>query len=379
MSAQDVTLADLPLRENLRGKSPYGAPQLVVPVRLNTNENPHPPTQALIDDVAASVRDAAAELHRYPDRDSVQLRTDLAAYLTAATGVPLTVDNLWAANGSNEILQQLLQAFGGPGRTAIGFVPSYSMHPIISDGTQTEWLQAARAADFGLDIDVAVAAVEERTPDVVFVASPNNPSGQSVSIEDLRRLLQAMPGGILIVDEAYGEFSSQPSAVTLIDEFPAKLIVTRTMSKAFAFAGGRLGYLAAAPAVIDALLLVRLPYHLSVLTQAAACAALRHADDTLASVATLAAERDRVSAELTRLRYRVIPSDANFVLFGDFADAPATWQRYLDKGILIRDVGIPGFLRTTIGLADENDAFLAASADLAATELQPTNSPVGAS
>lgn len=379
MSARDVTLADLPLRENLRGKSPYGAPQLVVPVRLNTNENPHPPTQALIDDVAASVRDAAAELHRYPDRDAVALRTDLAACLTAATGVQLTVDNLWAANGSNEILQQLLQAFGGPGRTAIGFVPSYSMHPIISDGTQTEWLQAARAADFGLDIDVAVAAIQERTPDVVFVASPNNPSGQSVSIEDLRRLLQAMPGGILIVDEAYGEFSSQPSAVSLIDEFPAKLIVTRTMSKAFAFAGGRLGYLAAAPAVIDALLLVRLPYHLSVLTQAAACAALRHADDTLASVATLAAERDRVSAELTRLGYRVIPSDANFVLFGDFTDAPATWQRYLDKGILIRDVGIPGFLRTTIGLAEENDAFLAASADLAATELQPANSPVGAS
>ncbi|OBJ96175.1 histidinol-phosphate transaminase [Mycolicibacterium fortuitum] len=379
MSARDVTLADLPLRENLRGKSPYGAPQLVVPVRLNTNENPHPPTQALIEDVAASVRDAAAELHRYPDRDSVQLRTDLAAYLTAATGVPLTVDNLWAANGSNEILQQLLQAFGGPGRTAIGFVPSYSMHPIISDGTQTEWLQAARAADFGLDMDVAVAAVKERTPDVVFVASPNNPSGQSVPIEDLRRLLQEMTGGILIVDEAYGEFSSQPSAVTLIDEFPTKLIVTRTMSKAFAFAGGRLGYLAAAPAVIDALLLVRLPYHLSVLTQAAACAALRHADDTLGSVATLAAERDRVSAELTRLGYRVIPSDANFVLFGDFTDAPATWQRYLDKGILIRDVGIPGFLRTTIGLAEENDAFLAASADLAATELQPANSPVGAS
>lgn len=379
MSARDVTLADLPVRENLRGKSPYGAPQLVVPVRLNTNENPHPPTQALIDDVAASVRDAAAELHRYPDRDSVQLRTDLAAYLTAATGVPLTVDNLWAANGSNEILQQLLQAFGGPGRTAIGFVPSYSMHPIISDGTQTEWLQAARAADFGLDMDVAVAAVKERTPDVVFVASPNNPSGQSVPIEDLRRLLQEMTGGILIVDEAYGEFSSQPSAVTLIDEFPTKLIVTRTMSKAFAFAGGRLGYLAAAPAVIDALLLVRLPYHLSVLTQAAACAALRHADDTLGSVATLAAERDRVSAELTRLGYRVIPSDANFVLFGDFTDAPATWQRYLDKGILIRDVGIPGFLRTTIGLAEENDAFLAASADLAATELQPANSPVGAS
>ncbi|MBN3454351.1 histidinol-phosphate transaminase [Mycobacterium sp. DSM 3803] len=371
----EVTLADLPLRDNLRGKSPYGAPQLQVPVRLNTNENPHPPTQALIDDVAASVRDAAAELHRYPDRDAVALRTDLAAYLTSATGVALTAENLWAANGSNEILQQLLQAFGGPGRSAIGFVPSYSMHPIISDGTQTEWLQAARAGDFSLDVDAAVAAIEDRKPDVVFVASPNNPSGQSVPLDDLRRLLDAMPGGMLILDEAYGEFSSQPSAVALLAEYPAKLVVSRTMSKAFAFAGGRLGYLAAAPAVIDALLLVRLPYHLSVLTQAAARAALRHADDTLGSVATLAAERDRVSAELGRLGYRVIPSDANFVLFGEFADAPATWQRYLDTGVLIRDVGIPGFLRTTIGLAAENDAFLAASAELAKTEL---TSPVGA-
>ncbi|MCV7294070.1 histidinol-phosphate transaminase [Mycobacterium goodii] len=368
--AKDVTLADLPLRDNLRGKSPYGAPQLQVPVRLNTNENPHPPTQALVDDVAASVREAAAELHRYPDRDAVALRTDLAAYLT------VTVDNLWAANGSNEILQQLLQAFGGPGRSAIGFVPSYSMHPIISDGTQTEWLQAARSDDFGLDVDVAIAAIKDRRPDVVFVTSPNNPSGQSIPLDDLRRVLDAMAGGILIVDEAYGEFSSQPSAVALLDEYPAKLVVSRTMSKAFAFAGGRLGYLAAAPAVIDALLLVRLPYHLSVLTQAAARAALRHADETLGSVAKLAAERDRVSAELARLGFRVIPSDANFVLFGEFTDAPATWQRYLDDGVLIRDVGIPGYLRVTIGLADENDAFLATSAEVAKTEL---NSPVGAS
>lgn len=373
---RDVTLADLPLRDNLRGKSPYGAPQLQVPVRLNTNENPHPPTPALIEDVTASVRDAAAGLHRYPDRDAVELRSDLAAYLTSATGFPLTTENLWAANGSNEILQQLLQAFGGPGRSAIGFVPSYSMHPIISDGTQTEWLQATRADDFSLDVEAAVAAIEDRRPDVVFVTSPNNPSGQSVPLEDLRRLLDAMPGGILILDEAYGEFSSQPSAVALLAEYPTKLVVSRTMSKAFAFAGGRLGYLAAAPAVVDALLLVRLPYHLSVLTQAAARAALRHADDTLGSVATLAAERDRVTAELSRLGYRVIPSDANFVLFGEFADAPATWRRYLDAGVLIRDVGIPGYLRTTIGLADENNAFLTASAELAKTEL---NSTVGAS
>ncbi|WP_297773343.1 histidinol-phosphate transaminase [Mycobacterium sp.] len=366
------TLDDLPMRDDLRGKSPYGAPQLAVPVRLNTNENPHPPSKALVDDVVRSVGEAAADLHRYPDRDAVALRTDLAGYLSAQTGVQLGVENLWAANGSNEILQQLLQAFGGPGRTAIGFVPSYSMHPIIADGTRTEWLQAARGDDFGLDVDAAVAAITDRRPDVVFVASPNNPSGQSVSLPDLRRLLDVVPG-ILIVDEAYGEFSSQPSAVELVGEYPTKLIVSRTMSKAFAFAGGRLGYLIATPAVIDAMLLVRLPYHLSSITQAAARAALRHADDTLGSVAALIAERERVSTELTRLGFRVIPSDANFVLFGEFAGAPATWQRYLDAGVLIRDVGIPGYLRVTTGLAEENDTFLRVSAQLAATELAPVN------
>jgi len=377
MTTPEPTLDDLPLRDDLRGKSPYGAPQLAVPVRLNTNENPHPPTQALVDDVVRSVQEAASVLHRYPDRDAVALRRDLASYLTTQTGIQLGVENLWAANGSNEILQQLLQAFGGPGRSAIGFVPSYSMHPIISDGTRTEWFETARAEDFSLDVEAAVAAVAERKPDVVFIASPNNPSGQSVSLSDLRRLLDVLPG-IMIVDEAYGEFSAQPSAVSLVREYPTKLIVTRTMSKAFAFAGGRLGYLVATPAVIDAMLLVRLPYHLSSLTQAAARAALRHADDTLGSVAILIAERERVTTALTRLGFRVIPSDANFVLFGQFANAPATWQRYLDAGILIRDVGIPGYLRATTGLADENDAFLKASAQIAATELAPAPSPVGA-
>ncbi|MGB3896253.1 MAG: histidinol-phosphate transaminase [Mycolicibacter sinensis] len=371
----EITLADLPLREDLRGKSPYGAPQLSVPARLNTNENPHPPSAALVDDVARSVREAAADLHRYPDRDAVALRTDLAGYLSTQTGVEVGPENVWAANGSNEILQQLLQAFGGPGRSAIGFVPSYSMHPIISDGTQTRWLAANRAEDFGLDVDVAVGAITDRQPDVVFVASPNNPSGQSIPLDDLRSVLDVAPG-IVIVDEAYGEFSSQPSAIGLIGDYPTKLIVTRTMSKAFAFAGGRLGYLIAAPAVIDAMLLVRLPYHLSAITQAAARAALRHADDTLGSVAQLISERERVCAALTAMGFRVIPSDANFVLFGEFADAPATWQRYLDAGILIRDVGIAGYLRATTGLPEENDALLAASQRLAATELAQ---PLGAS
>ncbi|MGV9334599.1 histidinol-phosphate transaminase [Nocardia sp. NPDC003726] len=366
----DLTLDELPLRDNLRGKKPYGAPQLTVPVQLNTNENPHPPSRALIDDVAESIRAAAADLHRYPDRDAVALRTDLARYLTAQTGVAVQTGNVWAANGSNEILQQLLQAFGGPGRSALGFVPSYSMHPIISEGIDTEWIEAERSADFSLDIEHALAAIAERRPDVVFVTSPNNPTGHSIPQDELARILAAAPG-IVVVDEAYGEFSAQPSAIGLIDRFPAKLVVTRTMSKAFAFAGGRLGYLVAAPAVIDAMLLVRLPYHLSVVTQAAARAALRHADETLGSVAELAAQRDRVAAALRELGYDVIPSDANFLLFGRFTDAAATWQRYLDHGVLIRDVGLPGYLRTTIGLAAENDELLRVSELLAGTDLAP--------
>ncbi|WP_371505240.1 histidinol-phosphate transaminase [Allokutzneria sp. NRRL B-24872] len=364
----EFTLDGLPLREDLRGRSPYGAPQLDVAVRLNTNENPYPPTPALVADVAAATRDAAERLHRYPDRDAVELRGALAEYLTQATGVALATENLWAANGSNEILQQVLQAFGGPGRVAVGFEPSYSMHPIIAAGTRTEWLSAPRRADFSLDADAAVSLLRERQPDVVFLTSPNNPTGQSIPAEDLRRLVAAAPG-MVVVDEAYAEFSAQPSAVSLIGECGGRLIVSRTMSKAFAFAGGRLGYLAAAPAVVDAVQLVRLPYHLSALTQAAALASLRHAEDTLGSVALLAAERDRVVEALGDMGFRVVPSDANFVLFGQFADAASAWKSYLDRGVLIRDIGIAGHLRVTIGVPDENDAFLAASKEVA-TEVQ---------
>jgi histidinol-phosphate aminotransferase len=358
-----VALSDLPLRPELVGASPYGAPQPEVVVRLNTNENPHPPSAALVADVADAVRAAAAALHRYPDRDAVALRTELAQYLSRQTGVAVTVDNVWAANGSNEILQQLLQAFGGPGRTALGFEPSYSMHPIIAAGTQTTWLPSPRRADFSLDLQRAVAAIRAHRPDVLFVTSPNNPTGQASSLADLRALLRVAPG-IVVVDEAYAEFSPAPSALELIAEFPRALVVSRTMSKAFAFAGGRLGYLVAAPAVVQATVLVRLPYHLSVLTQVAARAALRHAEETLASVAELARERERVSGALCASGFRVVPSDANFILFGRFTDATATWQRYLDRGVLIRDVGIPRHLRATIGLRAENDAFLAASAQL---------------
>ncbi|QNK79652.1 histidinol-phosphate transaminase [Nakamurella sp. PAMC28650] len=366
MIGAGARLADLPLRSDLVGRSPYGAPQLDVPVQINTNENPFPPSAALLADLADSVGKAAADLNRYPDRDAVELRTSLAAYLARTTSVPLTVENVWAANGSNEILQQLLQAFGGPGRRALGFEPSYSMHPIISTGTQTQWLPTPRRADFTIDIPAAVAAVAQQQPDILFITSPNNPTGGSIALQDIRAIVAATPG-IVVVDEAYAEFSDRPSAIALIDEFPAQVVVSRTMSKAFAFAGGRLGYLAASPAIVDALLLVRLPYHLSVLTQAAALAALRHGEDTLASVARLVRERIRVAAALSALGFEVIDSDANFLLFGRFEDAHAVWQAYLDDGVLIRDPGIPGFLRATVGTEHENDVFLAVSSRLKET------------
>ncbi len=368
----DVTLADLPLRDDLQGHSPYGAPQLDVAVRLNTNENPYPPPPALVADITAAVQEVAADLHRYPDRDAVALRTDLAGYLAGRTGAPLTVANMWAANGSNEIIQQLLQAFGGPGRSALGFTPSYSMHPIISAGTRTRWIPAPRREDFSLDPEGAVAAIEAHRPDVLFVTSPNNPTGQSIPPADLAAVLAAAPG-IVVVDEAYGEFSNAPSAAGLLGQFPDRLVVCRTMSKAFAFAGGRLGYLAAAPAVVDALLLVRLPYHLSTLTQAAARAALRHGSATLGSVAVLVRERERVIAALRDQGAEVVPSDANFVLFGRFGDAATAWRRYLEHDVLIRDVGIAGHLRVTVGTPAENDAFLAASAAVLKTCSQGRN------
>lgn len=368
-SVAKLALADLPLRDELRGEEAYGAPQLDVDVRLNTNENPYPPSDDLIADLVAQVEKVASDLNRYPDRDAVALRSALADYVTRQTGVDITVDQVWAANGSNEILQQLLQAFGGPGRSAMGFVPSYSMHPILSSGTQTEFIGIDRDPEtFDIDMDSALAAIAEHRPDVIFITTPNNPTGNLTTLADLRRIIEAAPG-IVIVDEAYAEFTEEPSATTLLAEFPSKLVVSRTMSKAFDFAGGRLGYFVANPAFIDAVMLVRLPYHLSTLTQAAATVALRHSDATLSTVAKLADERDRVVAALNSYGYDVIDSYSNFVFFGRFADASTAWQSFLDEGVLIRDVGVPGRLRATIGLPSENDALLAAAKKLAATAL----------
>lgn len=365
----DLTLADLPLRPELQGKSAYGAPQLTVTNQLNTNENPYPPSEGLVEDLVVEVRRLGATLNRYPERDSVELRDELASYVSRQTGVEVTRDNVWAANGSNEVLQQLLQAFGGPGRSVLGFTPSYSMHPILASGTQTEFIDVPRLSgageNFDIDIDAAVAAIGEKRPNIVFVTTPNNPTGGVTTVDDLRRLIEAACeiGAVVIVDEAYAEFSDEPSATRLLADYPATLVVSRTMSKAFDFAGGRLGYFVASPAFIEAVMLVRLPYHLSTLSQAAATVALRHADETLATVAVLRSERIRVVAALGDLGYDVVPSESNFIFFRApaGADAHETWQRFLDLDVLIRDVGVSGHLRMTVGTPAENDAFLAAA------------------
>ncbi|WP_031035901.1 histidinol-phosphate transaminase [Streptomyces sp. NRRL F-5650] len=351
---------DLPVRDELRGKSPYGAPQLDVPVRLNTNENPYPLPEALVERIAERVREAARGLNRYPDRDAVELRTRLAAYLTDTSGHPLDVGNVWAANGSNEVIQQLLQTFGGPGRTAIGFEPSYSMHGLIARGTGTEWISGPRHEDFTIDVAAAERAVAEHRPDVVFVTTPNNPTGNAVPPETVLALhdaAQAAKPSMVVVDEAYIEFSHGASLLPLLDGRP-NLVISRTMSKAFGAAGLRLGYLAAHPAVVDAVQLVRLPYHLSAVTQATALAALEYTDTLLKYVEQLKAERDRLVAELRAIGYEVTESDANFVQFGRFADAHAAWRKILDRGVLVRDNGVPGWLRVSAGTPEENDAFL---------------------
>ena len=360
-SSTDDALARLPLRDDLRGATPYGAPQLDVPVRLNTNENSYDVPPEVAAAVVAAVAEEAAHLNRYPDREFTALREALAGYL----GHGLRADQVWAGNGSNEVLQHVLQAFGGPGRTALGFTPTYSMHPIISAGTGTAWVDGLRgvgADPFALGAAGTVAQVERHDPDVVFLCSPNNPTGTALGL-DVVEAVYAATRGVVVVDEAYAEFArpGTPSALTLLPG-RERLVVTRTMSKAFTLAGARLGYLAADPAVCDAFRLVRLPYHLSALTQAAARAAIAHVGALLGTVEAIKAQRDRIVAELPRLGLAPVPSDANFVLFGGLADERATWQALLDRGVLVRDVGLPHHLRVTAGTPEETTAFLDALA-----------------
>ena len=373
--------ANLPLRPDLEGEAPYGAPEIDVPVRLNVNENPYPPSTAVIESIATAVARAAQGLNRYPERDFPRLREALADYLEAESGVHLTPEQIWAANGSNEVMLHVLQAFGGPGRTCLTFTPTYSMYPEYARDSLTDYVTRPRREDFTLDVETAVAAISELRPAVVILASPNNPTGTALPLEDIDRILEAARGHgpmlgaeigsparasdcVVVIDEAYAEFRRPgvPSALELLGPANPHLAVTRTMSKAFGAAGLRLGYLAADRALVDALRVVRLPYHLSAVTQAAALAALSHRDELMAQVASLRDERDALVAWLRGRGLTAHESDANFVLFGPFPDREAVWQALLDAGILIRVVGPEGFLRASIGTPEEMERLRSALA-----------------
>ena len=373
--------ANLPLRPDLEGEAPYGAPEIDVPVRLNVNENPYPPSTAVIESIATAVARAAQGLNRYPERDFPRLREALADYLEAESGVHLTPEQIWAANGSNEVMLHVLQAFGGPGRTCLTFTPTYSMYPEYARDTLTDYVTRPRREDFTLDVETAVAAISELRPAVVILASPNNPTGTALPLEDIDRILEAARGHgpmlgaeigsparagdcVVVIDEAYAEFRRPgvPSALEMLGPAHPHLAVTRTMSKAFGAAGLRLGYLAADRALVDALRVVRLPYHLSAVTQAAALAALSHRDELMAQVASLRDERDALVAWLRGQGLTAHESDANFVLFGPFPDREAVWQALLDAGILIRVVGPEGFLRASIGTPEEMERLRSALA-----------------
>lgn len=353
---------DLPLRDDLRGAEAYGAPQIDVPVRLNTNENSYPVPDEVVHAITAAVAGEAVSLNRYPDREHVALREDLAAYLTRSTGHLVAAEQVWAGNGSNEVLQHVALAFGGPGRTAMGFTPAYSMHPIISTGVGMRWVDGPRRPDFSLDADEVAAAVRAERPDVVLLCSPNNPTGTALDLALVEQVHDATDG-VVVVDEAYAEFArpGTSSAVTLLPG-RERLVVSRTMSKAFALAGARLGYLAADEAVCTAMRLVRMPYHLSSLTQATARAALAHVGLLLGTVEAIKTQRDRLVEQVAALGLHPVPSDANFVLFGGLDDEKATWRALLEHGVLVRDVGIAGHLRVTAGTPAETTAFLDALA-----------------
>ncbi|WP_425954237.1 histidinol-phosphate transaminase [Xylanimonas sp. McL0601] len=382
MTTPTAPATALPLRPELAGEVPYGAPQLDVPVLLNVNENPYAPSDEVVATIAADVAAAARGLNRYPDRDFLGLRGDLAAFLHRESGVSLAVEQIWAANGSNEVMLHLLQAFGGPGRTALSFAPTYSMYPEYARDTHTRWVAGRRNEDFTLDPAHAVELIEREQPSVILLTSPNNPTGTALPLEVVEAVLDAAArvrvpgapdgaGAVVVVDEAYAEFrrAGTPSALELLADRP-NLAVSRTMSKAFAAAGLRLGYLAASTALVDALRVVRLPYHLSAVTQAAARAALKHTESLLAQVDALRAERD---ALVDWLRGQTGPSgkpllvadtDANFVLFGTFADRHAVWRGLLDRGVLIREVGPAGWLRVSVGTPGETARFKDALTDV---------------
>ena len=352
----------LPLRPDLKGLTPYGAPQIKEVTALNTNENPFPLPDKVVKEILDAITVEASNLNRYPDRDALELREALANYINQENKSEFKSQNIWVANGSNEILQTLALAFGSRG--AIGFTPSYSMHPLIAKVCGVNWVEGARKTDFSIDSESAAKQISELKPSLVFVTTPNNPTGNAVDISLLKQLAAVAKSvnALLVIDEAYEEFSSIDSSVSLLKEFE-NVVVVRTMSKAFALAGARVGYLVANPIIVDAALITRLPYHLSWQTQAIAKVALSNYQMLQSEVNLIISERNRVASELRSLGLKVIESEANFLLFTGFSgDEKSVWEQLLKDKVLIRDVGIPGYLRVTIGTPNENDQFLAAIA-----------------
>lgn len=338
-------------RPGLRETSPYEAPQLDVLVRLNTNECPYRLPEEFADDLAEVVR--SIRFHRYPDREAFALREGLSRH----TGHP--AEGVWAANGSNEVIEQLLLAYGGPGRKAVVFEPTYVLHGRLAWTAHTDVVPIPVEPPFALT-QAHVNRAVEASPDVVFVCSPNNPTGNAQPVE-VTEELAARSDALVIVDEAYVEFGGK-SAAGLVADHP-NLVVVRTFSKAFALAAARLGYCLATPDVVDDLRRVRLPYHLSALAQAAGTVALYHAEAAMAILDRIRRERDRIVEALSAMEgVHAYPSDANFVLFRPPRPAGEVWQELLDRGVLVRDLSdvVPGCLRVSAGTTDEVEAFLAA-------------------
>lgn len=345
-----------PIRPDLGDVQPYGAPQVDAAVRLNTNECPHPLPEGFSRELAEAI--GRIPLHRYPDREATALRKAIGE----RAGHP--VEGVWVANGSNEVIQHLCLAYGGPGRRALVFEPTYSLHTLIPRVTGMEVVAERLAEGFRLPAGAPEAA-RRHAPAVTFVCSPNNPTGTGQPPEVVADVAGTSEG-LVVVDEAYGEFGGRSAAPLLADH--PNLVVVRTFSKAFALAGARLGYCLGAPEVVQELRRVRLPYHLSALAQAAGEVALRHAGGALAILDAVRAERDRLVGGLGRLRgVEVFPSEANFVLFRTEREAPELWRALLDRGVLVRDVsaapGLERCLRVTAGTPGETGAFLSALAE----------------
>ena len=336
-------------RPGVRDVEPYVSPQLEVVARLNTNECPHPLPQDFSDALGGAVRDLP--LNRYPDGQMTRLREEVAAH----HGHPF--EGTWTANGSNEILTELLLAYGGPGQRAAIFEPTYLLHSRLSWLTHTAVI-AHRLEDPFILNEHAVEQALVDEPDVVFVCSPNNPTGNAQPVEAVAELAHAS-SALIVVDEAYIEFGGE-SALKLVADHP-NVAVVRTFSKAFAMAGARLGYVLTSPEVVSDLQRVRLPYHMSSLTQAAGIAAIAHTNEAMAVLDAIRRQRDRIDHELRAIDgITVYPSDANFVLFVPPGDAKRVWQGLLDRGVLVRDVTavVPNALRVTAGAEHEVDLFL---------------------